>query len=208
MRSYNQYCGLARALDVIGERWTLLVVRELLEVPRGYNQLLSGLPGIATNLLADRLRSLEESGVVTHRDDGLYELTPWGYELRDAVYALGRWAGPLMAQPRGTDYFQISWLRHMVVARFEGHDPARRNLTVELATDDGVFTVVSAAGEVRLVDGRTPDPDIILFGPTESVVALLLGRISAHEAEDRGVTVRGVVEDLAGLRPRGRISIS
>lgn len=205
MRSYRQFCGLARALDLIGERWTLLVVRELLEGPRGYNQLLAGLPGIATNLLAERLRSLEEAGVVAHLDDGRYELTPWGDELRDAIYALGRWAGPLMARPRGDDHFHISWLRHMVVARFDGHDADRNDLTVELATEDGVFTLLSEAGEVRLVADRIPAPDIILFGPTEPVVALLLGRISPAEANDRGVTVRGDVDELSGLRPRGRI---
>lgn len=205
MRSYQQFCGLARALDLIGERWTLLVVRELLDGPRGYNQLLTGLPGIATNLLAERLRSLEEAGVVAHLDDGRYELTPWGDELRDAIYALGRWAGPLMARPRGDDHFQISWLRHMVVARFDGHDAERNDLTVELATDDGVFTLISEAGEVRLITDRTPAPDIILFGPTEPVVALLLGRITPAEAKDRGVTVRGAVDELSGLRPRGRV---
>jgi len=204
MRSYRQFCGLARALDLVGERWTLLVVRELLDGPRGYNQLMAGLPGIATNLLAERLRTLENAGVATHLEDGRYELTPWGYELRDAIYALGRWAGPLMSQPRGEDHFQISWLRHMVVARFDGHDPDRSDTTVELATDDGIFTLVSERGEVHLAVDRRPNPDIILFGPTEPVVSLLLGRITDAEAADRGVTVRGPVEELSGLRPRGR----
>ncbi len=115
MRSYKQFCGLARALDVIGERWTLLIVRELLDGPKGYNDLLSGLPGMATNLLADRLRSLTDAGVLERHPDRRYELTAWGYELRDAVYALGRWAGPLMARPRGDDHFQTPWLHHMVI---------------------------------------------------------------------------------------------
>lgn len=140
MRSYRQYCGLARALDVVGERWTMLIVRDLLDGPRGYNQLLEGLPGIATNLLADRLRSLREIGVVQHRDDGRYELTSWGQDLRDAVYALGRWAGPLMAQPRGEDHFQPSWLHHMVIARFDGHDPDRKDMTGRAATPDVALT--------------------------------------------------------------------
>ena len=79
----------------------LLIVRGSSEGPRRYNELLAGLPGIATNLLADRLKSMEESGVLRRLDDGRYELTSWGQELHEAVYALGRWAGPLMAQPRG-----------------------------------------------------------------------------------------------------------
>jgi len=203
VRTYKQFCGLARALDVVGERWTLLIVRELLGGPKGYNQLLDGLPGIATNLLADRLRSLADDGVLTRVDDGRYELTAWGDELRETVYALGRWAGPLMARPREEDHFQLSWLHHMVIARFDGRDPDRADLTVELCTDGEVFTVESLDGRVRLTEGRAPDPDIILTGPTEPVVAYLLGRIDANDAHVAGVSIRGSGRKLTGLRPRG-----
>ena len=203
MRSYKQFCGLARALDVVGERWTLLIIRELLDGPKRYNQLRSGLPGIATNLLAERLRTLQESGVIAHTDAGLYELTPWGSGLREAVYALGRWAGPLMAQPRGEDHFQLSWLHHMVIARFDGHDPNRADMTVELCTDGDVFTLESSDGHVQLNEGRTPEPDIILIGPTEPVVAYLLGRIDREAATSAGVTIRGRASELRRLRPRG-----
>jgi len=203
VRSYKQFCGLARALDVVGERWTLLIVRELLDSPKGYNQLLAGLPGIATNLLADRLRSLDRSGVLQRRDDGHYELTDWGYELSDAVYALGRWAGPLMARPRGDDHFQMAWLHHMVIARFDGYDPDRANLTVELCTDDEVFTLESRDGCVGLTSGRARQPDVILTGPTEPVVGYLLGRITLDAARKQGVLVRGPGSKLSGLRPRG-----
>ncbi len=203
MRSYRHYCGLARALDVVGERWTLLIVRELLDGSRGYNELLEGLPGIATNLLADRLRSLDEAGVLRHLDDGRYELTPWGQDLRDAIYALGRWAGPLMAQPRGDDHFQTRWLHHMVIARFDGHDPARQDLIVELSSNGDAFTLVSDAGRVHLTPGRTAEPDVVLAGPTEPTVGLLLGRISATTAVANGVTIRGSARKLRGLRPRG-----
>jgi len=203
VRTYKQFCGLARALDVVGERWTLLIVRELLGGPKGYNQLLDGLPGIATNLLADRLRSLADARVLTRLDDGRYELTAWGHALREAVYALGRWAGPLMAQPRGDDHFQLSWLHHMVIARFDGHDPDRADLTVELCTEGEVITLESLGGHVRLSEGRTPQPDIILTGPTEPAVAYLLGRIDADTAKAAGVSVRGPSCKLTGLRPRG-----
>jgi DNA-binding HxlR family transcriptional regulator len=207
VRSYRQFCGLARALDVVGERWTLLVVRELLGGPKGYNQLLDGLPGIATNLLADRLRSLADAGVVSRLGDGRYELTAWGAELRDAVYALGRWAGPLMAEPRGDDHFRLSWLHHMVIARFDGHDPDRTDLTVELCTEGEVFTLESLDGRVRLREGRIPEPDVILTGPAEPVVAYLLGRIDAATARASGVSIRGQGSRLAGLRPRGERKI-
>ena len=203
MRSYGQYCGLARALDVVGERWSLLVVRELLDGPRRYSELLEGLPGIATNLLVDRLRGLEAGGVV-RLDEGRYALTPWGQDLHEAIYALGRWAGPLMVRPRGEDHFRPNWMRHMVVARFEGVDPLRKDFTVELRLeDDPPMTLVSAAGQVHLAAGGAAKPDVMLAGPEDSVVGLLLGRISRAEAESRGVTAIGNVRGLSGLRPRG-----
>jgi DNA-binding HxlR family transcriptional regulator len=204
MRSYRQYCGLARALDVIGERWSLLIVRELLDGPRRYNELLEGLPGIATNLLTDRLRNLEADGVLRRLDDGRYALTEWGDDLREAVYALGRWAGPLMARPRGDDHFHPSWMRHMVVARFDGVDPKRTNLTVELRCDDEPpITLVSADGRVQVLPDRAAAADITLTGPSEPVVGVLLGRIDRRAAERRGVAATGDLRRLAGLRPRG-----
>src|SRR5688572_32363812 len=92
-RNYGQYCGLASALDVVGERWTLLIIRELLLGPRRYGELLAELPGIGTNLLAERLKSLVEMGVLTKpvsRDQG-YELTELGRQLREPVLMLARW---------------------------------------------------------------------------------------------------------------------
>ena len=209
MRSYGQYCGLARALDVLGERWTLLVVRELLDGPRRYSGLLDGLPGIATNLLVERLRSLESDGVVRRLEDGRYALTPWGEDLHEVVYALGRWAGPLMARPRGQDEFRANWVRHMVIARFEGYDPRRGDLTVELSYDDERVTLISAGGRVHLAPGGTIDADVTIAGPLEGAVGLLLGRIDTVEAAERGVTHTGDLRRLKRLRPRGeRSSVS
>lgn len=204
MKSYKQFCGLARALDVVGERWSLLVVRELLDGPLRYNELLEGMPGVASNLLIERLRSLEHDGVLEHLSDGRYSLTEWGYGLHEAVYALGRWAGPLMASGRGSDAYRPNWIRHMVIARFEGTDPQRRDLVVELDFDgDGPLTLISSGGRVHLAGGRATQPDVGLAGPTEPVVALLLGRISRAEAAAQGVSIGGDTRLLAGLRPRG-----
>ena len=94
MRSYDQYCALAKALDVVGDRWTLLVVRELLVRPCRYSELQDGLTGIATNLLAERLRQLESAGVIGRNGDGRYELTDRGRRLGAAVHELVRWARP------------------------------------------------------------------------------------------------------------------
>src|SRR5436305_5264922 len=96
-RSYNQYCGLAAALDMLGERWTLLIVRELLVRPCRYRDLLANLPGIGTNLLAERLKFLTDNGIVQQRDVGgrskrqVYELTNAGQALRPVVLSLARW---------------------------------------------------------------------------------------------------------------------
>src|SRR4051794_12861823 len=113
MRSYNQLCGLAKALDVIGDRWSLLIVRELLLRDDGarYTDLREGLPGIATNLLSERLRALEEAGIVEKRDapppvaTTLFQLTERGRGLREPIHALGRWGSPLLAESSGDETF-------------------------------------------------------------------------------------------------------
>ncbi|QEE61996.1 helix-turn-helix transcriptional regulator [Salinibacterium sp. dk2585] len=105
-RNYGQYCGVTTALELVGERWALLIVRDLLVGPRRYTDLKAGLPRIPTNILSARLKELQEAGVV-HRVPlahcGLvYELTPYGRELEDVVLALGRWGFKAMGEP-GTD---------------------------------------------------------------------------------------------------------
>src|SRR5947209_16257254 len=117
MRSYQQFCGLAKSLDVIGDRWTLLVVRELLiRGPSRYSDLSAGLPGIPTNLLADRLRSLEVAGLLRREvptgraASPEYALTPRGEALETVIAALGRWAAPLLQAPATDDVFLPHWL--------------------------------------------------------------------------------------------------
>src|SRR5579884_3950205 len=131
MRSYGQYCAVARALDVLGDRWTLLIVRELLL--RGacrYTDLRAGLPGIATNLLADRLRELEDAGVILRRElpppvaSTVFELTPRGEALKPVLSELGRWGIPLMsAGPAPDDAFRAHWLAWPVEQFLSDHEP-------------------------------------------------------------------------------------
>src|SRR5690349_25163474 len=123
-RRYDQYCALARALDVVGERWTLLIVRELILGPRRYTDLLGALPGIGTNLLADRLTSLEREGIV-ERDRlpppaaaAVYALTEYGRGLEPAVIALTRWGSRRLRQPSRSDHFRPSWLGIAMLAAF------------------------------------------------------------------------------------------
>ncbi len=202
VRSYRQYCGLARGLDIVGDRWALLIVRELLEGPRRYNELLDGLPGIATNLLSERLRGLEHGAVIERREDRRYALTAWGQGLREVVYAFGRWAAPLMARPAGDDAFRGHWLTHPINVLFDGIDRRRPRLTVEVDVGDEPVTIESAAGRVRAIPGRAAAPDLVLSGAPDGIVGLLAGRLDPARAAKRGVTIKGDASKLAKLRPR------
>lgn len=185
MRSYGQYCALARALDVIGDRWTLLVVRELFARDCRYSDLREGLPGIATNLLADRLRQLEAAGVVESYDAPspvratMYRLTDRGRALGPVLRALLVWGAPLAAEPQGDDAFRTHWLSLAMPQLFAGAD----------LTDLGDLTVLIRTGDVpavlRVREGRLemhsgPDlvdvgADVDLEGTPEAVYAVLTG---------------------------------
>ncbi|MBM7520368.1 winged helix-turn-helix transcriptional regulator [Nocardioides nitrophenolicus] len=163
-RSYGHYCGLARALDVVGDRWNLLVVRQLLMGPARYRELLDGLPGVATNLLSDRLRDLEAAGVVERRpaETGsavVYALTPWGGELRGPIQGLIRWSTPLMVSGPGDDPFHPEWLAVALPALLDVVRPPGESPTVGLAVDDQVFQVRATESglEVARHDGRPLD---------------------------------------------------
>ena len=199
VRSYRQYCSFARGLDVVGDRWILLIVRELLNGPRRYNELLWGLPGIATNLLADRLRALEDAGVIGRPDDHTYALTKWGEGLREVVYSIGRWANPLMKRPLGNDEFRSHWLTHPIHVLYEGVDKRRPRLVIEVDTGDAPMTIASANGTVRVVPGRPASPDLVLSGPPDGIIGLLAGM--RDRASVAKVTITGDVRKLARLRP-------
>jgi DNA-binding HxlR family transcriptional regulator len=125
-KSYGQFCGLARALDVVGDRWTLLIVRELLVGHARFRDLAEGLPGIATNLLSERLASLVELGIITRRVEGtrpVYELTEFGAGLREPIEAFVRWSAPLMIDGPGTDHADARWLAIAVPALLADAEP-------------------------------------------------------------------------------------
>ncbi|WP_035850565.1 winged helix-turn-helix transcriptional regulator [Kitasatospora azatica] len=115
-RSYDQYCAIARALDAVGERWSLLIVRELLGGPRRYTDLHADLPGVSTDILAARLKQLEAEGVVLRRklerpaNATVYELTEHGSALREVVVALGQWGLAALGEQRPTDAVREHWV--------------------------------------------------------------------------------------------------
>ena len=123
-RSYHQYCGLARALDVVGERWTLLVIRNLLLGPQRYSELLRGLPGITTNLLAKRLQEMEAMGLIERvtgaGEAAAYRLTDEGRALEPAIHALGRWGWQRIGTPSARDRRSVEWLLVALRRRYRG----------------------------------------------------------------------------------------
>ncbi|MGE2727671.1 winged helix-turn-helix transcriptional regulator [Mycolicibacterium pulveris] len=188
-RDYGQYCGLARALDVVGDRWNLLIVRQLLVGPARYRELRAGLAGIATNLLADRLRDLEAAGVVERRlaDAGgaiTYALTPWGAELREPIEGLIRWSTPLMIRGAEGDEFRAEWLLLALPALFAGRAPTAKSVTIGIAVEDDVRASVQvratpAGIEVGMPDGR--GFDAVLRAEASIVLGLSAGLLGLDD---------------------------
>jgi DNA-binding HxlR family transcriptional regulator len=201
MRSYDQYCAVARALDIVGDRWTLLIIRELLIRPCRYGELQDGLPGVATNLLAERLRHLEESGVVARDEQGRYELTAWGKGLAVPVRELVRWAAPLMTEKQTGDSFRSRWLEIPLDLMFGGFDPSRPDLEVEVrAEGEEAVTLVSRSGEVRSHSGASNSPDVVVSGSADTIIGLLAGRLDKDAAIEEGVSILGDFGQVAQLR--------
>ncbi|WP_278262244.1 helix-turn-helix domain-containing protein [Nocardia sp. AG03] len=193
MRSYGQYCGLARSLEVVGDRWNLLIVRELLTGPARYRDLIAGLPGIATNLLADRLRDLETGGVVERRltDAGAvveYALTPWGAELRAPIEGLIRWSTPLMARgPGDGDAFRPGWLALALPALLDARVTARPSVTIGIEVGDPPLQLCATPTgfEVGPRDGRRLDAT--LRADPAYVLGLAAGAVPLDDARALGL---------------------
>jgi DNA-binding HxlR family transcriptional regulator len=208
MRSYQQRCGLAKALDVIGDRWTLLIVRELLI--RGacrYTDLRSGLPGIATNLLADRLRAMEEAGIVTSGAEPppiaatLFRLTDRGRDLQESLLKLGQWGAPLLSKRVKAETMQPHWL--VLPLKLFLVDRARSDpkLSVELRVDHESIVIEAENGKIDVRLGTTDRPDIIVIGKPDPVLQLLSGRMNFAEASEAGVRVQGQQQRVQRIIP-------
>jgi DNA-binding HxlR family transcriptional regulator len=205
VRSYGQFCPAARALDVIGERWSLLVVRELLVGPKRYTDLRNGLPGVGPNVLAERLRGLETAGVVRRTRlpppaaSTVYELTELGAELRPTFMALFRWGLRLATVPAPGDAVRVSyWLPAIEAAAREHPVPPDVDDRYEFHIDDDVVTVV-VSGEVSVHQGSSGRPDLVIRTDSATFVELGSGRVSPAEAIEAGrLTAEG--DPAAGTR--------
>jgi DNA-binding HxlR family transcriptional regulator len=199
MRTYGQYCAIAKALDLVGDRWTLLIVRELLlRGPCRYTDLRNGLPGVATNLLAERLRDLEESGVVSREDapppvaTTLFRLTPRGEELAPVLRGLLDWGMPLMVEgPAEGDVFVGQWLKWPAEMALADRNPDAPPVRIEVVADGESALLETAKGSVRFTPGRPDEPDAVLRGSAQVVLGLLTGRMDLDRAAALGLEWEG-----------------
>lgn len=204
-RSYGHYCGLARALDVIGDRWNLLIVRQLLMGPGRYRELLDGLPGVATNLLSDRLRDLEAAGVIERRpaptgNAVVYALTPWGAELREPINGLIRWSTPLMVRGPDGDPFHPEWLAIALPALIDRR-PTGPSPTVGLAIDGQLFQAqaTDAGLEVSRHDGRPLDA--VLHAEAMTILGMAAGMLDLDDIREQ-VELEGDEDALRAIFAR------
>jgi DNA-binding HxlR family transcriptional regulator len=190
-RSYGDPCGIARALDVIGERWALLLVRELLLGPKRFTDLRAGLPGASPNVLSQRLRDLEEAGVIERRRLDppaaiwVYALTARGEELEELVLALSRW-GTRTAVPSSAGRLGVD---AMMIALRTTFDPAATEglgATFGLRIDDERFRARVEGGRLTLERGRAPDADATLACDTEALHRLVFAGRRMRDAEEAG----------------------
>jgi len=199
MRSYHQRCALAKALDVVGDRWTLLIIRELLirDACR-YTDLLNGLPGIATNLLAERLKELEAAGLITREDEPppiatkVLRLTSRGKELAPAIAALGWWGRPLLAEDVDNDAFRDHWVILPLRQYVRDRSPGARPITLALRLGKEHVTLETASdGSVRVQPGNPTRRDALIDGEPGTILALLSAKVSLAAARAKGVRFEG-----------------
>ncbi len=184
-RTYGQYCGLAHALDLVGERWALLVVRELLLGPKRFTDLLDGLPGVSTNVLATRLRGLERAGVVERNvlpppaASAVYELTGYGRALEPAVAALGRWGAASLGERGPNLALRSHWLALALKAFFHPDAAAGVACAYEVRLREGSFRLTVRDGTLEVEPGGGDEVDLVLEADDDALVGVLSGRLDA-----------------------------
>jgi DNA-binding HxlR family transcriptional regulator len=199
-RGYGQICGLSRALEIVGERWAMLVIRDLLLGPKRFTDLRQGLPRIPTNVLSARLKELEQAGVLQRRilprpaTAVVYELTPYGRELDDILMALGRWGARSMGPPEPDDIYTVDSLMMALRTSYKTNTSYRGNegaqasadpVSYEVRVPGIVISLTVQDGELGMSGGPRPDPDLVIEGD-DGFAALLTGTVSPSEAIENG----------------------
>jgi DNA-binding HxlR family transcriptional regulator len=209
MKRYQQYCSVARALDVVGDRWVLLIVRELLALgPSRYIDLKRGLPGIASNLLAERLKVMEAEGLLERYDapppvgTRLYRLTDRGRELQDVLHALARWGLERMyTGAEDGDAVQPQWSALFAGWELSPQVVPETEVVVGIETGGEAAHALLRQGSFEIRRGAAPDADVTLSGQATLVGAVLSGRLTPEQAADLGLGITGAPSLLAGLLP-------
>jgi DNA-binding HxlR family transcriptional regulator len=199
-RRYRDACGTAQGLDIVGERWALLVVRELLLGPKRFTDLRGGLPGISTNILAERLETLETAGVVRRRTlpapaaSKVYELTGWGMELEPVVAAIGRW-GVRSPWRSEEDEISVDGLMVSFKTMFDPRAAGDLEASYEIALDDQVFGLEVGDGSIRVYRGAPAHPDARIETDVDTLGALV------YEGAGLGEALRSGDVEIEGDRP-------
>ena len=217
VKSYGQWCSVAKALDVVGERWSLLLVRELLDGPKRYVDLLSGSPGISTDVLAARLRDLEEAGVVTRRTlpppaaSKVYELTERGRELAPVLGSLSKWGMQLLGEREDDETFRPHWLATGLRGMLRPSRAKDVTLDVDFDLRSGELVRIHVeGGRLHAITEPTSSPaDVIVHSDMPTLSALADGSVRVEDAlADGRLVMEGDDEDVqtyARLFPQPRV---
>ena len=191
-RGYGQFCGLARALDLVGGRWALLVVRDLLTGPKRFGELQEGLHGIPTNVLTSRLRELEEAGIVerrvrSHPGGGVdYALTQYGLELEGPVLQLGFWGAKALGPAAESDFISMDSLALALRGAFRPEKARGPQRLYELRVDGKPLRIAVKSGRVSVPASSPKDPDVVVETAPGDMSKLLTGEVDVDAAIDSG----------------------
>jgi DNA-binding HxlR family transcriptional regulator/putative sterol carrier protein len=212
---YQQYCGAARALDVVGDRWTLLIVRELLLGPRRFTDLIDGLPGISRPLLTERLRGLEREGIITRQElpppaaRQVYELTQDGHDLAAAMIPLVAWGARRLGPRERNESFRSHW-GALAMVTFGDREAARGIAeTYQYVVGGTAFHFIVDDGSIQLAYGRAEAPTVTLTADEETFADMASGEIDAASAAASGALTiegdRGAVKRMAKIFSRSTV---
>src|ERR687891_1751719 len=204
---YQQYCALARALDVAGDRWTLLIVRELGPGPRRFTDLVDGLPGISRKLLTERLRALERDGLVARGElpppaaRQVYELTDDGRDLAHAMAPLIAWGARRLGARKPTESFRARWPAVAMAGLADREAATGVSETYQYLVGDSAFHFTVDDGSIELHDGRAENPAVTLTTDEETWADVASGKITASSAAAAGaLTITGDPQAAKRLR--------
>lgn len=185
-RTYGDVCGVARALDLVGERWTLMIVRELLLGPKRFTDLRSGLPHVGPDVLTQRLKDMDAAGLVRRRTlpppaaAKVYELTDLGRRLEPVIMALGDF-GSVLTIPEDCP-MQMSFDSHILSLRTLFRPELATDMRVQLWLDDQPFAAVVAQGAFTIDRGELEDPDVTIEGPAGELIGVAHGRMALADS--------------------------